>query len=127
MSNQIYSYDFHTYWHDADVAEKKFCAEFRDKVATEFASELKKGKLRLHKLWDRPIGPHPIHMWELDTAGAYEPALFARVLAFYQLYHGKLSVLIHPRSDLGELLDHTEHALWLGHKQRLVTQFLESD
>lgn len=120
----IHSYDFHTYWHDADASEKQFCVEFREKVAREFAPELARGTLTMHKLWDRPIGPHPIHMWELDTAGKYDPALFARVLAFYQLHHGKLLVLIHPRTDRGDLLDHTDHALWLGHKQRLVTSFL---
>lgn len=121
----IYSYDFHTYWRDADPEERKVCVEFREKVAREFAPELENGLLRMHKFWDRPVGPHPIHMWELDTAGKYDPALFARVLAFYQLNHNGLSVLIHPRTDSTQLVDHTEHALWLGHKQRLITAFIQ--
>lgn len=121
----IYSYDFHTYWHSADKAEAEFNLQFRNKVKAEFAKEFEAGDLRMHKFWQEPIGPHPVTMWEVDTGGKYDPALFARVLAFYQLNHGKLSVLIHPRTDLGDLKDHTEHALWLGHKQRLLTAFLK--
>lgn len=125
MTYSIRSYDFHTYWNTSDEAERKFSTELREKVQKEFAKELEAGDLRLHKFWQQPIGPHPITMWELDTGGKYDPALFARVLAFYQLNHGKLSVLIHPRTQAGDLVDHTEFALWLGHKQRLITRFLK--
>lgn len=127
MADQIKSYDFHTYWNSGCPIDKKFSTEFREKVQKEFAKELEAGDLRLHKFWDHPIGPHPVTMWELDTAGKYDPALFARVLAFYQLNHGKLSVLIHPRTGKGDLIDHTEHALWLGHKQRLITYILKEE
>lgn len=123
--DQIISYDFHTYWNETDKAEKAFCLEFRAKVEKEFEAELAAGSLRIHRLWEMPIGPHPLAMWELDTAGKHDPALFARVLGFYSLNHGKLSVLIHPRTSSGDLIDHTEFALWLGHKQRLLTQFLK--
>lgn len=122
--SQVYSYDFHTYWRDNNPKERELASQFRDKVAAEFAKEIEAGSLRLFRFWDKPIGPHPINMWELDTAEKYDPALFARVLAFYQLNHGPLSVLIHPRTDEGDLKDHTVHALWLGHKQRLITEFL---
>ncbi|EEQ41782.1 hypothetical protein CLUG_05910 [Clavispora lusitaniae ATCC 42720] len=121
----IRSYDFHTYWRKNDPEETKRSNSFREKVAKEFASELEAGDLRLHNPHEEPIGPHPISMWELDTGGKYEPALFARVLAFYQLNHNKLSVLIHPRTNDGDLIDHTEYALWLGQKQRLITSFLK--
>lgn len=120
----IHSYDFHTYWHDNDPKEKEFAYNFREAVSKEFAEEIKAGDLRVHKFWDKPIGPHPVTMWELDTGGKYNPALFARVLGYYQLNHGLLSVLIHPRTDEGDLRDHTDFALWLGHKQRLITSFL---
>ncbi|OBA20146.1 dopa 4,5-dioxygenase [Metschnikowia bicuspidata var. bicuspidata NRRL YB-4993] len=117
---EILSYDFHTYWRDTSAQERRFCWEFREKVCLHFAKEIQQGLLRVHKFWDRPVGPHPIHMWELDTAGRYDPELFARVLAFYQLNHGKLSVLIHPHTSSGMVTDHTEYALWLGQKQRLI-------
>lgn len=127
MSTTIKGYDFHTYWYPADEASRKFTTEFREKVKQEFAKELEAGDLRIHTFWDKPIGPHPVAMWELDTGGKdkYNPQLFARVLGFYQLNHGKLSVLIHPRTGAGDLTDHTDYALWLGHKQRLITSFLK--
>ncbi|WPK22897.1 hypothetical protein PUMCH_000118 [Australozyma saopauloensis] len=121
MASRIRSYDFHTYFNGSDKKETEFCLKFRDLVAAEFAEELASGKIHIEEPWNRPIGPHPINMWELDTAGVYDPALVGRLIGFYQLNHGKLSVLIHPRTSDGDLKDHTEYALWLGHKQRLMT------
>lgn len=118
----IVSYDIHTYWNAGDEEEKKFSWELREKVQKEFAKEIEAGEIRVHKFWDKPIGPHTINMWEIDFKS---PEIFARIVPFYQLNHGKLSVLIHPRSGKGDLIDHTEHALWLGHKQRLITSFLQ--
>ncbi|KAF6069330.1 Dopa 4,5-dioxygenase family protein [Candida albicans] len=75
----------------------------------------------VYKFWEKPIGPHPIRMWELDFK---DPEIFKVVVPYFQLNHGPLSVLIHPRTDQGDLKDHTEHALWLGHKVRLDTSLL---
>lgn len=126
MSYGIVSYDFHTYWNNNNETERQFAFKFREKIQHEFAPEIADGKLRVFRFWDKPIGPHPINMFEIDTGGEgrYDPALFARVLNFYTLNHGKLSVLIHPRTSLGDLKDHTDHALWLGHKVRLDTSLL---
>lgn len=121
----IKSYDFHTYWREGDAAEKQFAKDFREKVSQEFAAEIEAGDLRVHKFWDRPVGPHPIHMWELDTADKYDAALFVRVLNFYQANHGDLSVLIHPSTPAGDFIDHTKHALWLGRQQDLVLSILK--
>lgn len=120
----ISSYDFHTYYNVHNADEKAFAYEFREKVKKEFAKEIEAGDLRVFRFFEHPIGPHPITMWELDTAGKHDPALFARVLGFYQLNHEKLSVLIHPRTEKGDLIDHTKHALWLGHKVHLDTSEL---
>lgn len=124
MSLGIRSYDFHTYFNGSNDKEVQECLAFRDKVAAAFKEELEARKIAIHDPWSKPIGPHPINMWELDTAG-YDPALVGRLIGFYQLHHGKLSVLIHPRTNAGDLKDHTEYALWLGHKQRLITDIFE--
>lgn len=117
----VVSYDIHTYWNNNNENERKFSYELREKVQKEFAKEIENGDIRVYKFWDKPIGPHPINMWEIDFK---KPELFPKLVSFYQLNHGKLSVLIHPRSG-NDLLDHTNHALWLGHKQRLDTTLLE--
>lgn len=120
----IVSYDIHTYWNNNNAEETKFAFDLREKVQKEFATEIENGDIRVYKFWDKPIGPHPINMWEIDFK---KPEIFARVVPFYQLNHGKLSVLIHPRSGLGDLTDHTKHALWLGHKVRLDTSLLSNE
>lgn len=124
MSSGIRSYDFHTYFNGSIKKEVEEFLAFRDKVAAAFKEELEAGTIAIHDPWPKPIGPHPINMWELDTV-AHDPALIGRLIGFYQLNHGKLSVLIHPRTNAGDYKDHTEHALWLGHKQRLITDIFE--
>lgn len=72
-------------------------------------------KLRhLGRLIDRPIGPHPVPMFEIDFA----PELFYPVVSFLMLNHAGHSVLIHPETG-DDLTDHTAHALWLGRQLNL--------
>ncbi|CDK29424.1 unnamed protein product [Kuraishia capsulata CBS 1993] len=118
----IKSYDIHTYYNYGDEAEREFASSLRDRVLEEFSQEIEDGKVRVHKFWTQPIGPHPTAMWECDFN---DITVFNKIVPWFQLNHGKLSVLIHPRSDLGDLKDHTDHALWLGHKQRLITHILK--
>ncbi|KAG7196063.1 uncharacterized protein KQ657_000074 [Scheffersomyces spartinae] len=118
----IISYDIHTYWNNNVKEERDFALALREKVLKEYAEDIESGKIRAHKPWDKPIGPHPISMWELDFKS---PEIFVKLVPFFQINHGSLSVLIHPRTDKGDLKDHTTHALWLGHKQRLATGFLK--
>src|SRR4051812_14090026 len=61
------------------------------------------------KLIDRPIGPHPVPMFEIN----FLPQYFSEVVTFLMQNHGKHSVLIHPETG-NDLIDHTAHALWLG-------------
>ncbi|KAI3403010.1 hypothetical protein KGF56_004263 [Candida oxycetoniae] len=117
----IKSYDVHTYWNNNNEKEREFAYQLRENVSKDFAEDIANGDIRVHKFWDKPIGPHPINMWELDFK---KPEIFVKIVPYFQLNHGKLSVLIHPRSDQGDLKDHTDHALWLGHKVRLDTTYL---
>ncbi|EMG49503.1 putative 21.2 kDa protein [Candida maltosa Xu316] len=123
MSSEFYggikSYDIHVYF--ANEREEKIAYELREKVLKDFEKEIASGDIRVHKFWEKPIGPHPVRMWELDFKS---PEIFKVILPYFQLNHDKLSVLIHPRSGQGDLKDHTENALWLGHKVRLNTDLL---
>ncbi|ODQ80966.1 hypothetical protein BABINDRAFT_33500 [Babjeviella inositovora NRRL Y-12698] len=120
----IVSYDVHTYYNYEDLEEQKFARELYRKVEVEFADLIEKGDVRIFKFWEYPIGPHPISMFEIDFKTV---EAFIKVIPFYQVNHGPLSVLIHPRSDKGALTDHTEHALWLGEKQPLKLGVLLND
>ncbi|CUM62570.1 uncharacterized protein PRCAT00000122001 [Priceomyces carsonii] len=117
----IKSYDIHTYWNLNSTKERLQAYELRERVLKDFTEDINNGNIRVYRFWDKPIGPHPLNMWELDFKS---PEIFSKIVPYFQLNHGNLSVLIHPRSDKGDLIDHTSHAMWLGHKQRLVTDNL---
>jgi DOPA 4,5-dioxygenase len=121
----IVSYDFHTYFKLDEPEQVAYVAKFKQSIESEFKDELAQGLCRLFKTYNEPIGPHADGhgMFESDTR---DPATFLKLLNFYQVNHGPLSVLIHPRSDKGELIDHTHHALWLGEMKPLKTHLLHS-
>lgn len=62
----------------------------------------------------RPVGPHPLPMFEIEFADAHrEP-----VLAWVTAHHGDRSVLLHPETG-NDRVDHSEHARWLGERLEL--------
>ena len=56
-----------------------------------------------------PIGPHPVGSFEIWTPREYLPEM----LSFMMYHRGDISVLFHPLG-VGELIDHTRDAMWLG-------------
>ena len=69
------------------------------------------GRSRVGKFHDRPIGPHtkPMFTVIIGTEG------FNEVVPYLMLNRRGMDVLVHPETG-NDLLDHTEHALWLGNK-----------
>jgi len=61
--------------------------------------------------WDLntgPIGPHPIGSW-----GIYLPLeQFTEAVSFISMYHGNLTVLVHPNSAYPKI-DHLLNAFWI--------------
>lgn len=109
---EVESYDFHTY---IPLAEPAKALEFRQALLTEFKDELETGAIRAYEPWLKEIGPHADGwgMFELDCR---DSAKFLKLLNYYQLNHNELSVLIHPRTQRGDVWDHTIGAFWLGEK-----------
>ena len=67
-------------------------------------------ELRIYKLWDRPIGPHPVAMFEVNV---FTPHQFGTFIAWLVINRGPLSALVHPNTG-DALRDHTQRATWLG-------------
>ncbi|MCR9094761.1 MAG: DOPA 4,5-dioxygenase family protein [bacterium] len=63
----------------------------------------------LGRVHDRPIGPHPIPMYQV----AFSPDDFAAFVPFLMLERKGLAVLVHPLTG-DPLAEHTEQACWLG-------------
>ncbi|WP_321836558.1 DOPA 4,5-dioxygenase family protein [Pseudomonas kulmbachensis] len=65
--------------------------------------------LQMGRVHERPVGPHPDWSCQL----AFGPGLIGAVLPWLALNRRGLVVFLHP--DTGnDLLDHTEHAIWMG-------------
>jgi len=62
----------------------------------------------------RPVGPHPCPMFEIEFTHAQRPA----VLAWLEAHRGGRDVLIHPVTG-DDLIDHRDHAIWLGRAHAL--------
>lgn len=67
----------------------------------------------------RPVGPHPLPMFEI----AFPDAHRAAVLDWLQAHHGGQSVLLHPETG-NDLVDHTDNARWLGERLDLDLSIL---
>mmetsp|Transcript_17172 Transcript_17172/g.26017 ORF Transcript_17172/g.26017 Transcript_17172/m.26017 type:complete len:191 (-) Transcript_17172:403-975(-) len=97
-------YDVHVYYSNED--QRREAMELRDKMKETFQW------MRFYSPKDRPIGPHPVPMWEADF-GSYENRYrWTEVRKFIEEEHGNLSVLIHPHSLDGDYADHTRNAFW---------------
>lgn len=70
--------------------------------------------LQVYPPIDRPVGPHPTPMFEIDFNGAQ----FYEVVSWLMLNHGEHSVLVHPITG-DDLKDHFEYPIWIGKVQAL--------
>lgn len=107
-------YDVHVYYDGLE--ERQAAMELRQKMQEKFQW------MRFYAPKDRPIGPHPVPMWEADF-GSYENRnLWKDVCEFVNEEHGDLSVLIHPHSLDGDYADHTKNSFWAGEVKDLRIQ-----
>lgn len=108
-------YDVHVYYNDND--ERDAAMKLREAMQQQFPW------MRFYDPKGRPIGPHPVPMWEADF-GAYENRdQWDKVREFLETNNpGNLSVLIHPHSTDTDYADHTKHAYWVGKPMALLIQ-----
>jgi DOPA 4,5-dioxygenase len=65
--------------------------------------------LKMGRVHERPVGPHPDWSCQL----AFRPAVFADLIPWLAMHRGGLVVFIHPISD-NDLADHRDRAMWMG-------------
>ncbi len=96
---RIKGYHAHVYFDASTIDQARALCE---RAAQLF--ELKMGWVH-----ERPVGPHPDWSCQL----AFGPEVFAQVVPWLALNRQGLVVFLHP--DTGDdLLDHTNHAIWMG-------------
>jgi aromatic ring-cleaving dioxygenase len=109
---QVTGFHAHIYFPSADLMEG---SAFQERVRRSFGSLVQVG--RFHAV---PVGPHPIAMFQVAFPVGHLESLYAWLAEHRE---GR-SVLIHPRTG-NDLMDHRDHALWLGPPLQLNLAMLE--
>ena len=65
--------------------------------------------LKLGRVHEKPVGPHPDWSCQL----AFKPALFGELVPWPAMRRAGLVIFIHPISD-NDLVDHRDRAMWMG-------------
>ncbi|KAF7509293.1 hypothetical protein GJ744_008187 [Endocarpon pusillum] len=114
-------FDVHIYYYQKNAIQTAFARALWERVRREFP------ELRIYQLFDQPIGPHPIAMFEVNL---FTPAQFGAFVPWLVINRGPLSALVHPNTDSqGEdERNHTQRATWLGERIPLdVSAFKKSE
>ncbi|RDB20834.1 putative 21 protein [Hypsizygus marmoreus] len=108
-------FDFHIYYMQNIKSELKFARELHERVRREFP------ELRIYKFWEKPVGPHPTAMFEVNT---FTPHQTGALFSWLTVHRGPCSVLIHPNTK-DPYKDHTELLTWMGKPWPLYTEMLK--
>ncbi|KAL3471282.1 hypothetical protein BJX99DRAFT_250541 [Aspergillus californicus] len=99
-------FDIHIYHFQNNPDQVTFAKALWERIRREFP------ELRIYTFWDKPVGPHPVAMFEVNL---FTPAQFGAFIPWLVIHRGPLSALIHPNTeDSEEERNHTQRATWLG-------------
>ncbi|KAF1984372.1 hypothetical protein K402DRAFT_413882 [Aulographum hederae CBS 113979] len=97
-------FDVHIYFQHRNDEEVKFAKDLWERIRREFPEP------RIYQVWEYPIGPHPLGMFEVNL---FTPEQFGAFVSWLVINRGPLSALVHPNTGDDER-DHTQRATWLG-------------
>jgi DOPA 4,5-dioxygenase len=97
-------YHAHIYWRDTKEKAR----------AISFRTYLEDSGCVLGRVWNQPIGPHPLPMYQV----LYDSSNKDLVERFLQTHRVTNTVLLHESIN-DDLRDHTEGARWLGEPLKL--------
>ncbi|KAF8634557.1 hypothetical protein AX17_004147 [Amanita inopinata Kibby_2008] len=97
-------FDFHIYYIPTSPDQTDYARQLHERIRREFP------ELRIYRFWDRPVGPHPTAMFEVNTFTPHQTGAF---FSWLVVNRGPCSVLIHPNTN-DAYTDHTERATWMG-------------
>ncbi|KAK3316299.1 DOPA-like domain-containing protein [Apodospora peruviana] len=112
-------FDIHIYHFQSNPEQAKYARELWERIRREFP------ELRIYAFWDKPVGPHPVAMFEVNL---FTPAQFGAFIPWLAIHRGPLSALVHPNTTEDnvplaerELRNHTQRAIWMGERIPLDT------
>ncbi|OCT54065.1 putative 21.2 kDa protein [Cladophialophora carrionii] len=108
MNGRRGGFDIHIYYHHNSEEQKEYAKALWQRIRLEFP------ELRIYRLWDKPVGPHTMAMFEVNV---FTPAQFGAFIPWLVINRGPLSALVHPNhEDEDALRDHSQRATWLGER-----------
>jgi DOPA 4,5-dioxygenase len=106
-------YHIHVYF---TAAQKDDALRIRSLIETHYPT------LRLGRVFDRPIGPHPAGSFEIDVPDGQ----FDAVRAFLDANNTNLSMMIHPVTG-DDIDDHNhDHVQWIGPAVEINRTFFDT-
>ncbi|KAI1387648.1 DOPA-like domain-containing protein [Hypoxylon trugodes] len=109
-------FDIHIYYNLSNEGQTQYARELWQRIRYEFP------ELRIYRFWDKPVGPHPVAMFEVNL---FTPAQFGAFIAWLAIWRGPLSVLIHPNTNEDgdgvtkadvDRRNHSQRAIWMGER-----------
>ena len=107
------NYHAHIYF---DVNQQDEASQLQRKISAHFLNK----KIAVSRLVNRPIGPHPKPMFEVD----FFVTEHAEVVEFITKNIGTLSCLVHENTG-DDVRDHSEGIQWIGPTLTLDFSFFE--
>ncbi|KAJ6111968.1 hypothetical protein N7523_008029 [Penicillium sp. IBT 18751x] len=100
-------FDIHIYHFQSNPDQAAYARALYERIRREFP------ELRIYTFFDKPVGPHPVAMFEVNL---FTPAQFGAFVPWLVIHRGPLSALIHPNThdESEEERNHTQRATWLG-------------
>tara|TARA_B100000530_G_scaffold32022_1_gene18990 strand:- start:84 stop:431 length:348 start_codon:yes stop_codon:yes gene_type:complete len=108
--NEVINYHAHIYFDD--FITRRLARELRSNLNNNF-------NIKLGGWKNNPVGPHTKPMYMI----VFGSNLFSNLVPWLMLNRNGLSILIHPQTN-DEMLDHTEHCIWMGKALYLDTEKL---
>ncbi|EIW79387.1 hypothetical protein CONPUDRAFT_107748 [Coniophora puteana RWD-64-598 SS2] len=108
-------FDFHIYYIPSSKEETQYAKELHERIRREFP------ELRIYRFWDKPVGPHPTAMFEVNV---FDPHQTGTLFSWLAVNRGPCDVLIHPNTG-DAYRDHTELATWMGRRWPLLDKMLK--